>query len=176
VVTQEGLAQLLVLAQVVGIIVAAWLLRRLVLRLIRRMSEAYNLPATSLPGGRRLVSLLINAAALLLILQRLGVSGTVLWTAFSGFVAVGAVAFFAAWSVLSNIFCTLLIFSTNPFRIGDRIEVLENGEKPGFKGRVTDINLIYTTLEELNTEAVATGTVLQVPNNMFFQRAVRRWR
>jgi hypothetical protein len=38
----------------------------------------HNLPITSLPGGRRLVSLLINTAALLLILQRLGASGTVL--------------------------------------------------------------------------------------------------
>jgi len=78
--------------------------------------------------------------------------------------------------VLSNIFCTMLIFSTNQFRINDHIEVLENGEKPGLKGRVIDINLIYTTLEEGAADASTPATVLQVPNNMFFQRAVRRWR
>ena len=82
-------------------------------------------------------------------------------------------AFFAAWSVLSNIFCTLLIFTTRPFRIGDTIELVENGEKPGFKGRVIDVNLIYSTLEETS----GTGNnLVQIPNSLFFQKAVRRWR
>ena len=88
------------------------------------------------------VVLALGLAALLLVLERLGVSGTVLWTAFTGFAAVGAVAFFAAWSVLSNIFCTVLILTTRPFRLYDHIEILENGEKPGLKGRVIDVNLI----------------------------------
>src|SRR5690606_40782540 len=71
----------------------------------------------ALPISRRVITFLIWAAALLLVLQRLGVSGTVLWTAFTGFAAVAAVAFFAAWSVLSNIFCTMLILATRPFRL-----------------------------------------------------------
>ncbi|MPM66257.1 hypothetical protein SDC9_113164 [bioreactor metagenome] len=107
-------------------------------------------------------------------LDRFGVSGMVLWTAFTGFAAVAAVAFFAAWSVLSNIFCTLLIFTTRPFRLYDHIELLENGEKPGLKGQVTDINLIYTTLQERLADG--SDTVLQVPNSLFFQRVIRRWR
>jgi small-conductance mechanosensitive channel len=176
VVLQNWMGVMVTFGQVLLIVFIAWLLRRAVQRLIRRVNEAYNLPPHALPGARRVAGILINGAALLLILERLGVSGTVLWTAFSGFAAVGAVAFFAAWSVLSNIFCTMLIFSTNQFRINDHIEVLENGEKPGFKGRVIDINLIYTTLEEVTTDNTATATVLQIPNNMFFQRAVRRWR
>ncbi|BAH39999.1 MAG TPA: mechanosensitive ion channel family protein [Gemmatimonas aurantiaca] len=176
VVLQNWMGVMVTFGQVLLIVFIAWLLRRAVQRLIRRVNEAYDLPPHALPGARRVAGILINGAALLLILERLGVSGTVLWTAFSGFAAVGAVAFFAAWSVLSNIFCTMLIFSTNQFRINDHIEVLENGEKPGFKGRVIDINLIYTTLEELTADSTATATVLQIPNNMFFQRAVRRWR
>ena len=87
---------------------------------------------------------------------------------------VGAVAFFAAWSVLSNIFCALLILTTRPFRLYDYIEVLENGDKPGLRGRVIDINFVYTTLQE--THANGDDTVLQVPNSQFFQRSTRRWR
>ena len=112
---------------------------------------------------------LIGAAALFLILDLLGVSGTVLWTAFTGFATVGAVAFFAAWSVLSNIFCTLLIFTTRPFRLNDTVELLENGEKPGIRGRVIDINLIYTTLVESGD--LQNGSTVQIPNNLFFQHA-----
>ena len=55
----------------------------------------------------------------------------------------------------------------------NRIELLENGEKPGLRGRVLDVNLIYTTLQE--TDGQAAGTVLQIPNSLFFQRTLRRW-
>ena len=53
------------------------------------------------------------------------------------------------------------------------IEVLENGEKPGLKGRVTDINLIYTTMQEIG--GPDEGTLMQIPNSLFFQRGLRRW-
>ena len=108
------------------------------------------------------------------VLERLGVSATVLWTALTGFTAVAAVAFFALWSVLSNMFCALLIFTMGPFRLGDTVEVIESADKPGVKGKVISINLFYTTLQDLSEEAV--GAVLQVPNSLFFQKSVRRWR
>lgn len=157
--------------QIVLIVLGAWFLNLLFRRLIRRLGGSYSLPAELVMGARRVIGLVIYLGALLLILDRFGVSATVLWTAFTGFAAVAAVAFFAAWSVLSNIFCTLLIFTTRPFRLHDHVEVLESGDKPGLKGQVVDINLIYTTLQE-----EAEGQVLQVPNSLFFQRIVRRWR
>lgn len=161
------------LGQILLIALAAWLLRSLVRRLISRIGQRANLPSELMVGARRLSAFVINASALVLILQQLGVSGTVLWTAFTGFAAVGAVAFFAAWSVLSNIFCALLIFTTRPFRLHDFVELLENGEKPGLKGRVIDINLIYTTLEEVGE--AGSCTTLRIPNSLFFQRSTRCW-
>jgi len=160
--------------QVVLIMLGACVLNLVVRRLTRRIGERYSLPPELLIGARRTFSFVIYAFALLLVLDRFGVSGTVLWTAFTGFAAVAAVAFFAAWSVLSNIFCTMLILTSRPFRLYDHIEVLENGEKPGLKGQVVDINLIHTTLQEKLPDG--SDTVLQIPNSLFFQRAVRRWR
>jgi len=171
---QDWLGIIVPVGQVLLVVFAAWLLQRLVRRLIRQLDEHYGLPPELALGARRILAFLIYAAAALLVLERMGVSGAVLWTAFTGFAAVAAVAFFAAWSVLSNIFCTVLIFTTRPFRMHDHIELLENGEKPGIKGRVIDINLIYTTLQE--TDEGRQGTVLQIPNNLFFQRVVRRLR
>ena len=156
------------------ILVVAWLLRLLTRRLLARLGRHYTLPAQIEMAIRRLSNFVIGTVALVAILQTLNVQASVLWTAFTGFAAVGAVAFFAAWSVLSNIFCTFLIFTTRPFRLGDQIELLENGEKPGLKGVVTDINLIYTTLHEVG--GPAEGTLMQIPNSLFFQRGLRRWR
>jgi len=171
---QNWLGSVVPLGEVLLIVLAAWLLRALSRRMFDRLCRRYDLPPELTVVGQRLVGFLIYAGATLLVLERLGVSGTVLWTAFTGFAAVGAVAFFAAWSVLSNIFCTVLILTTRPFRLYDHIEVLENGEKAGLKGRVIDVNLVYTTLQE--THETGADTVLRVPNNLFFQRTVRRWR
>lgn len=171
---QEWLTVVVPLGQVLLILLAAWLLRAVTRRVVDGLCTRRGFPPELAIAGRRVIGFLIYAAALLLVLERLGVSGTVLWTAFTGFAAVGAVAFFAAWSVLSNIFCTVLILTTRPFRLYDHIEILENGEKPGLKGRVIDVNLVYTTLQEQREDG--SDTVLRVPNNLFFQRTVRRWR
>lgn len=156
------------------IVVAAWLLHRLLCRALARASAHYDIPLELQVPMRGLLGWTIFAGAVLLVLERLGVSATVLWTAFTGFATVGAVAFFAAWSVLSNLFCALLIFTVRPFRIGNYIEVLDTADKPGAKGRVVDINLLYTTLED-HGAAVGHTAWLQIPNALIFQRVVRRF-
>ncbi|WP_234263812.1 mechanosensitive ion channel family protein [Hydrogenophaga sp. NFH-34] len=158
--------------QIALIVFAALLLRALLNRFINRLGADKHLPLEMVVGSRRLSSVLIFGAALLLVLDRLGVSGMVLWTAFTGFAAVAAVAFFAAWSVLSNIFCALLIYTTRPFGLHDHVELLESGDKPGLGGEVMDINLIYTTLKELPPEG-GEPSWLRVPNSLFFQRMMR---
>jgi small-conductance mechanosensitive channel len=160
--------------KVLTILVLAWLLQTLVRKLIERVCRQRELPLALVLIVRRAVGTVIAVTALLLILDVFGVSGTVLWTAFTSFAAVGAIAFFAAWSVLSNIFCSILILFTRPFRLHDTVELVENGEKPGFKGRVMDVNLLYTTLMESGDGQ--NGTLVQIPNSLFFQRTLRRWR
>ena len=170
----EWLAALLLVAKIALIIIVAFVLQRLVTRFFARVGEHYpTLPPeliTLLRGGLRW---LIIGSAFIFVLERLGVSATILWTALSGFVAVAAVAFFAIWSVLSNLLCAVLIFTVGPFRIGDTVELVDTTDKPGIKGRVTDINLLFTTLIE---PPELGGALVQVPNSQFFQKSLRRWR
>jgi small-conductance mechanosensitive channel len=160
--------------QILLILLAAWLLQHLLRRLVRRAGAHYQLPADMLMLFNGVLRWAILLGTTLLVLERMGVSATVLWTAFTSFATVGAVAFFAAWSVLSNLFCALLIFAVGPFRVGDVIEVLDTADKEGARGRVTDINLLYTTLEDIAPGTA--GTLLQIPNTLIFQRMVRRWK
>ena len=159
--------------QILLIFIFAWVLQYLLRRLVRRAENLYQLPENLTGPLKGFLRWTIMAAAVLLVLERMGVSATVLWTAFTGFATVGAVAFFAAWSVLSNLFCAFLIFTARPFTRGDLIEVIESGDKHGAKGRVIDINLLYTTLEDASPDTP--GSFLQIPNSLIFQRVVRRW-
>lgn len=158
--------------EVALIIICAMTVMRVIKMYINRLVSAYALPVKSALLIQRMIGFIVYGGAILWSLERIGVSGAVLWSAFTGFAAVGAVAFFAAWSVLSNLFCALLIYTTQAFRVGDVIEVIDGGDKPGVKGRVLDINLVYTTLVEENANG---STTLQLPNSMFFQRIVRKW-
>ena len=169
----DWLDVLVPLFQILLILLLAYVLYRVVKRLVRRMAQRYHWPMELTVPLTSTVRWITLAATLLAVLERLGVSATVLWTGFSSFAAVGAVAFFAAWSVLSNFFCALLIFTVRPFRLGDYIEVLDTADKPGAKGRVIDINMLYTTLEEMGPPGAAAR--VQVPNTLVFQRVVRRW-
>lgn len=167
------LADLVPVLHVVLIVLVALALRWLVRRVVDRAATRYEVPPVVPLAARRILTFLIGLAAFLAILQRFGVSGGVLWGAFTGFATVAAVAFFAAWSVLTNIFCAFLIMATRPFRLHDWVELLEDGERAGLRGRVRDLTLIYTTLEERHADGSA--SLLRVPNSMFFQRALRRW-
>ncbi|SHH63340.1 mechanosensitive ion channel domain-containing protein [Pollutimonas bauzanensis] len=170
----EWLDSLLLVIQLLIIVIGAWLLQRGLRRILRRASARYDLPVHLMKPTASITRWIIVMAATLLVLGRLGVSGTVLWTAFTGFAAVGAVAFFAAWSVLSNIFCAMLIFTARPFRLGDHVEILDTAEKPGARGEVVDISLLYVTLRDSTEEHP--GALLQIPNALVFQRIVRRWK
>ncbi|MCF6781307.1 MULTISPECIES: mechanosensitive ion channel family protein [Pseudomonadaceae] len=166
--------QLLLGLQIVLIMLIAYVLQRLVVRGLTRLGGRYPLPPELLLPLRGGIRWFIIGGALIMVLERFGVSATVLWTAFSGFVAVAAIAFFAIWSVLSNLLCAVLIMTVGPFRLGDLVELVESFEKPIVKGRVMDINLLYTTLQEVSEDGP--GATVQVPNSLFFQKVVRRWR
>lgn len=160
--------------QILLILLLAYLLQRLITRALTRLDQRYRLPPELLLTLRGGLRWLVMGSALIMVLERVGVSATVLWTAVSGFVAVAAIAFFAIWSVLSNLLCAVLILTVGPFRLGDVVEIIESAEKPVVKGRVIAINMLYTTLEE----SVESGPapIVQVPNNLFFQKVVRRMR
>lgn len=105
------------------------------------------------------------------IMQQFGISVHSLWTALSAVFVLVAVGFVALWSVLSNMLCAVFLVLFAPFRIGDRIEIIEivlnDGTKQGLRGTVTGIDLIYTTLQDDDDSRV------RIPNNMLFQRAIR---
>ena len=170
----DSLDLMLVALQVGGIVLVAWLLRRSVGKLFDKIVAHHKVPVDVAVPMKTIGGWVIIVTAGMLVLERLGVSGQVLWTAITGFAAVAAVAFFAAWSVLSNIFCAFLIFSTQPFRVGDELEILDASDKVGMHGRVLAIHLLYTGLEEVG-RADGRPTLIQVPNSAFFQKTIRRW-
>jgi small-conductance mechanosensitive channel len=150
---------LILVAALAGALSINRLMRHLLLRIQPRLRPSSD---TALLFTRALNSVLWVCAGLL-ILNVWGVSATGLWAFLASIAAVIGVGFLAFWTMVSNITASLFIAIWRPFRLGDSVEVLPES----LNGRVIERNLMFTVLREKQ------GTILQVPNNMFFQKMFR---
>jgi small-conductance mechanosensitive channel len=76
------------------------------------------------------------------------------------------IAFFAQWSIISNITSTLIIFFNHPAKIGDTISVFDK-DYP-IEGRISDIGIFFVIIK------TAEGDKITLPSNVFIQKMVRR--
>lgn len=91
-----------------------------------------------------------------------GIQG--IFIATSSFFAIVGIAFFATWSILSNITSSLILHFAFPLRIGDRIEI--DGDKE-CAGTLRDITLFYLKL------VTAEDEVISIPTNVAIQKTIR---
>lgn len=80
--------------------------------------------------------------------------------------AVIGVALFASWSILSNITAGVILFFTFPFKIGDKIRILDKDLHEPLECVIEDIRAFYLFLRTSN------GELVTYPNNLFLQKAV----
>lgn len=85
----------------------------------------------------------------------------------SSILAVLGVAFFAQWSILSNITASIVIFFTYRARIGDRVRVLDS-EKNSIEGLIVDINLFQVLIQD------AADNIIHYPSNLFIQKPLMK--
>lgn len=74
------------------------------------------------------------------------------------------IAFFAQWSLLSNITSSIILFFNHPLKLGDTIKVLDK-DYP-FDGEITELTYFFIHLKSKN------GEIITVPNSMVIQKAI----
>ncbi len=100
-----------------------------------------------------------------------GVNFTEIALLFSSVFAVLGVALFAQWSIISNILAGVILFFSFPFKIGDKIKVM-------------DKEIIDETLEDSNIFIIesitafhvhlrkSNGSLMTYPNNLMLQKGI----
>lgn len=150
-------------ALLIGTVVVNLALNRLVRRLLRGLENRLRLPYESVLFVTRFITSTVWLVTLLLALQIWGVSVGGLWAVLASVTAIVGVGFLAVWTIISNVTASLFITMWRPFHLGQNIELLPEN----LKGRAIDRNMMFTTLREEG------GSILQVPNNLFFQKMFR---
>jgi small-conductance mechanosensitive channel len=80
---------------------------------------------------------------------------------------VVGVAFFAQWSILSNITSSIIIFFNHSIKLEDTIVIMEAKEYE-IEGRVSNIGLFFVTIKTIDNEEIT------LPNNIFIQKMIRK--
>ena len=150
-----------------GLLVGATLVIMFANRLVKR----WLAPAATRVGLRldtvdrvaRVVTVTLWVVALLLLLDLWGIGVGGLWAVLVSAAAIVGVGFLATWAMVSNVTASLFLAIWRPFHLGDTVELLPEN----LKGRAVDRNMMFTILREEG------GSVLQVPNNLFFQKIFR---
>lgn len=83
---------------------------------------------------------------------------------FSSVFAVIGIAFFAQWSILSNVTSGIVMFFTFPYKIGDYIKIHDK-DFPS-EGYIEDIKTFHTILHTINDE------IITYPNSLMLQKGV----
>ncbi|MFY0602879.1 MAG: mechanosensitive ion channel [Flavobacteriaceae bacterium] len=83
----------------------------------------------------------------------------------SSIIAILGIAFFAQWSLLSNLTASIIIFFYHPLKIGDYVKILD--KEFDFKGTVHNITGFYVLL--LTDE----GNEITIPNSIVLQKGIK---
>ena len=77
--------------------------------------------------------------------------------------AIG-IAFFAQWSLLSNITSSIILFFNHPLKLGDTIKVMDK-DYP-FEGEITDLTYFFVHLKTKD------GETITIPNSILLQKPI----
>ncbi|WP_430408876.1 mechanosensitive ion channel family protein [Kordia sp.] len=116
---------------------------------------------------RKAINIALVFICILLILTIWGVNQSDLAAYIGSILTVVGVAFFAQWSLLSNITSSIILFFNHSVRIDDSIIIME-GKEYEIEGRVSDIGLFFVTVKTKE------GEEINMPNNLFLQKMIKK--
>ncbi|MEL1244575.1 mechanosensitive ion channel domain-containing protein [Flavobacterium sp. DGU11] len=137
-------------------------------QIIKRLTKRYARTAHLSEHRTNLITKYIDIFMMILfavvMIAIWGVNSKDLYLVFSSTFAVIGVAFFAQWSILSNITSGMILFFTFPFRIGDVIRVHDK-DFP-IEAQIEDIKAFHTILR------TRSGELITYPNSLLLQKGV----
>lgn len=144
------------------IVVLGYVVGRIAGRIARKTIEALELKeflknagvhAQPEVIGEHIIKYIVYVGAIIMALNQLGITPVVLNIIFAGIIAVVLIAIFLSLKdFIPNLISGIYIFATKKLGIGDHIKV------NSVKGKVTDVNLIETTLQ-------SDGHKIMIPNS-----------
>lgn len=133
-------------------------------KLVSKYGKLVQIQDVRIKQMKQVISILLNFTFIFIIAIIWGVKPNNILLGLSSIFAIIGVAMFAQWSMLSNITAGIIMFFTAPFRIGDRIHIIDK-DIP-IVATIESIQTFYTHIRTDEKELIV------IPNNLFLQKIV----
>ncbi len=127
------------------------LIRRLIHKSLLALGQSKQVSENRVLDVAHVFHFLLGCATLLVLAGVWGLDFSRLVVLASSFFAVLGVAMVAQWSILSNITASITIFFAFPYKIGDRIRILDKDDS--VTGVITEIGLFYVRVRDDNGDS-----------------------
>ncbi len=131
---------------------------------LRNVSRKFNFSNIRKKMVGKLINFLIIVIAASVILIIWGVDKKELAFFLSSMLAVLGIAFFAQWSLLSNVTAGIILFFNHPLKIGDSVSIVDKDFN--ITGKITDIGLFFTHIKNESNEKIT------IPNSVLLQKMI----
>lgn len=128
---------------------------------LSRAARSLNLDKTQLKGVSSIVKLVLIVVTIAAIIFQFSTMSGIAASAIS--VAAGTVIGFSSRNTISNAIAGILLLSSKPFKIGDRIRTTED---ESLIGDVIEITIIYTKIKTIRNELVT------IPNQTLLENQI----
>lgn len=150
-----------------GVILVSYLILRFgLIKAIGRAAHKHAYKADRVNGIRKLANFMLFVIAVFLLFFVWGIDQSKLILFITTMLTVLGVAFFAQWSIISNITATLVVYFNHPAKIGDTVEIYDK-EYP-IKGTIHEIGLFFIIISSEEGEKTS------IPCNVFIQKMVKK--
>lgn len=149
------------------IIIIIFLVTKLISkRIIRKVGIRFKYQSNRIKITDKMVSFLLLAIFFIVLLIIWGVNQSELLLFLSTILTILGIAFFAQWSILSNITSTLIIFFNHPVKIGDHITIIDKDYQ--IEGRLSDIGIFFIIIKTIENKRIT------IPSSVFMQKMIRK--
>lgn len=151
--------------QSLGVLLALVVLRFTAGRLVHKRYIKANFDITRRQFAMKFINIIFFIILAFFLAGIWGLSGADVLTFITSALTILGVAFFAQWSLLSNITSGLILFFNHPLKIGDYVEIVDK-DFP-MEGRVENITLFFLHLRNVENQ------VYTLSNTIVVQKTIR---
>jgi small-conductance mechanosensitive channel len=147
------------------VLITLFFIRFIVNKSLKKIHHKFDLHKARLAVITKLTNVLLYVTTIVFVAFVWGVEEKQLLIYISSFLTLLGIAFFAQWSILSNITAGLILFINYPVKIGSTITIMEKDND--ITGEISDIGIFFITLKTEKKDFIT------LPNSIILQRMVR---
>jgi len=150
--------------ETVLVVLLAYIVRFLIFKIVKQIPVKILEGAERKRSIRRVINFLLFLLMFILIAFIWGVERKDIFVFITSTLTVIGIAFFAQWSIISNITAGIIVFFSHPIRLGDKVKIYDKDFN--IEGKLEKVSwfFIHIITEE--------GDEVTIPNNILLQKSI----